>query len=476
VAEPYRVYHLPSREPNACSFYRTIQPIATMEKLGLPLTSLPPGLIDRMGPNFQAQAFLECDFNLQHQPADGFNKEMMEVGKKLKPQMGIGDQVQYPPTFIVDVDDDLFNVGPLNVTYQVFGIRHSDGTPLNDGDGVLMAHPLEIAPGPMQARLNRQHPMPLTGAKEKIDDELYIYDRDQQWHRAFEMWKDGKNINIKSNRERLERVSECVKMADLVTCSTPKVGAALERELGQKLPIFVTPNAINMNEFPEVELREHPDEIRLLWEGAGAHHEGLWKINPALEVIMEKYPNVTIYFFGAPYKWAKKNLPANRVKMIPWVPYDAYKLRLSTLNFDINLAPSAPNVFNDSRSAIRFYEASAICKPAATIAQRWGAYGDEILDGETGMLFSDNEELITKLGGLIEDAKLRQTLASNAKDWVRTYRDADRIGLRLFQKYVEVREEYKLHAPPAEEPTYEYAVDPAALPAENKELVSADAA
>jgi glycosyltransferase involved in cell wall biosynthesis len=93
------------------------------------------------------------------------------------------------------------------------------------------------------------------------------------------------------------------------------------------------------------------------------------------------------------------------------------------------------------------YESAAIWKPAATIAQRWAAYRDEIIEGETGLLFDTPEELETKLGGLIEDAKLRQTLASNAKDWIKTHRDAKKIMLRLFQKWSEVRENHKLTMP-----------------------------
>lgn len=456
MGAPYRTYTNMGSTMSACNYYRQALPISMMEKMGLPIV----GLLDRNDATFTAKDrmvfYLESDFSLFYQATGEQPNALMEMGKQLKPMKDDMDIMRWPPTFVVDTDDDIFNVMPLNITYGNLGTRRWDGEPLEDGNEVGLAHPNEIAPHELQDKLNTMMEGPLTGAKLTLDDKRYVYDSDGLWHNYFSLWRDGENINISGNKQRLDNWKKTLCSANLITVSTPNVESAIRRELpDSNLPIFVTPNAIDFSMYEEIDLRDHPNEVRILWEGSATHHEGLWPLNKTLTRVAEKYPQTTWYFFGAPYKWATQNLPEDRVKMIAWCDYEAYKLRLGTIGHDINLAPLAMNTFNNSRSAIRWYENSAIWKPAATIAQRWGAYRDEIEEGKTGLLFDTPDELETKLGGLIEDAQLRQTLASNSKDWVNTHRDARKVMIRLFHKWSEVREQQKLTMPPEEAKTKE---------------------
>jgi hypothetical protein len=82
------------------------------------------------------------------------------------------------------------------------------------------------------------------------------------------------------------------------------------------------------------------------------------------------------------------------------------------------------NRFNRGRSAIKFYEASVLKHPAATLAESTGPYQDEILHRETGLLWNGPDDFETKLSELIEGAALRKRLGANAKDWVNEKRDA----------------------------------------------------
>ena len=444
MAAAYRIYTSSSRDVTACTYYRQLLPITQMERMGLPVA----GIIDTHEPTISEQArmaaFLESDFSLLYQATGELPIRLIEEGKKLKPMKDSDGEMRWPPTFILDSDDDIFNVMPLNVTYGALGTRRWDGTPMEDGDEIGIAHPLEVAPPNVQTILNEQVPMPLVGAKATFKEVRYVYDADGKWHGYYSLWKDGVNIDIAKNRAKLDNWRKILKLANLVTCSTPRTAEALQREVGD-LPTFVTPNAIDFDEYPEIELRDHPSEVRILWEGAASHHESLWPLNKSLVKLSKKYPHATWHFFGAPYKWAAKNM--NNVKFIPWVDYAAYKLRLSTFNHDISMAPLATNLFNKSRSAIRWYEASALWRPAATLAQKWAAYEDEVEDGKTAMLFSNNEEFEEKMSALIESETLRKEIASNAKDWVKAHRDSKKIALRLFHKWCEVREGHKLTMP-----------------------------
>ena len=444
----YRIYTQISPSYNASIYYRILLPIGLMEEMGLPVE----GVIDlgeaMVSNNDRIGMFMESDMNIMYQSSSDFRLHMMSEAKKFKPLRDAGAGcLRWPPSFIVDTDDDLFNVMPLNATYGINGIRRPDGTDAAAGDEIGVAHPLEIAPLETEAMLLAKHNKPIPGARADLGKDRYIYGADGRWHTYLSLWQDGKNINFEANRKHIDIWRKTVQAANLVTCSTPGAEAYIKKECGADIPTYVSYNAINFAEYPDVELREHPGEVRILWQGSVTHHEDLWPLNDSIARVAEKYPQTSWWFWGAPYKWAVKSIPADRLKLVPWVHFETYKTRLSTINHDINLAPLAPHLFNKSRSAIKWYESSAICKPAATLAQNTGSYGDEIQDGETGLLFSTPAEFEEKLGMLIEQESLRKTLASNAKDWVRTNREARQIINKLFQKWVEVREGHKLTMP-----------------------------
>lgn len=458
----YKLYTQISPAYNASIYYRILLPLNLMEKLGFPVeTTIDFGECDVPRETRWAMA-LESDITLSYQITSKFRLAMMQQAPTLKPMRDDSGEMRWPSTFICDTDDDLFNVQPLNLTYGKLGyVDPATGKELKDGDEVGIAHPLEIADSAVQRELNRQHPSPLPGARADLKEQRFIFASDGNWHNYFSLWKDGRNVDFKRNREVVAAWRDIMNVSQLVTCSTPRVEKMVQREC-PGIPTFVTPNAIDFGAYPFVELSDHPGEIRILWQGSATHHEDLWPLNEAIARVAAKYPETTWIFWGAPYKWAEKNIPADRVKILPWIHHEAYTTRLSTINHDINLAPLALHVFNLSRSAIKWYESSCICKPAATLAQKTGAYEDEMEDGQTGLLFSTPEEFELKLGALIEDAKLRQTLASNAKDWCKTNRDARKVMTTLFQKYVEVREGHKQRMPTEEDSNA--AVTPAASP------------
>jgi glycosyltransferase involved in cell wall biosynthesis len=435
-----------------------------MEKLGFPVeTTIDFGECDIPKERRWAMA-LESDITLSYQITSKFRLAMMQQAHTLKPMRDDTGEMRWPATFICDTDDDIFNVQPLNLTFGRLGFADpATGKPLEDGAEVGIAHPLEIPDESVQSALNKEHPLPLPGDRADLKGLRFIFASDGKWHAYFSLWKDGKNIDFKRNRDVVYAWRDIMKESQLITCTTPRVEAMVKRECGESTPTFVTPNAIDFGAYPFVELSDHPGEIRILWQGSATHHEDLWPLNDAIGRVAAKYPETTWIFWGAPYKWAEKNIPADRVKILPWVHHEAYTTRLSTINHDINLAPLQPHIFNQSRSAIKWYESSCICKPAATLAQNTGAYQDEMEDGVTGLLFNNPEEFEQKLGALIEDAKLRQTLSSNAKDWCRTNRDARKIITTLFHKYAETRETHK-QTMPTEEDT-DAAVTPAAAPA-----------
>lgn len=406
---------------NASNWYRTIVPFKTAEKMGLAAPVIDNHDLLFANANIIRHHAVSYADIIQHYQnySPGFTAAAREAA-----QMGsyweTEDRWNFGPHFVIDTDDDLFNVLPLNPAFDNMG-WHVNGVPVQKGQRMW------VMDGNDEKRLIR------------VEGE------------------DG--FDVERNVRHLASYRDNLKNAAMVTCSTPRVADYVLREAPSANP-FVFPNCVDLSDYPTIELGPNSNgRIRILWQGSTTHLEDLWPYRFAISNVLKKYENAELVLFGAPYSWFFKDIDPDRVRVEPWCPYPNYRLRLSTLNFDINLAFLHDCTFNQSRSAIKMYEAAAVCKPAPTLAQRTGAYKDEIIEGETGMLFGSPEEFELKLGALIEDSQLRQTIASNAKDWVRTHRDPFQHVPLLMNAFQSLRDNRRIvSAPPA--PILELPVGP----------------
>jgi len=229
---------------------------------------------------------------------------------------------------------------------------------------------------------------------------------------------------------------------DVVTCSTERVADYVKRGATPRRT-YVLPNLVRFDHYPQIELAKDPGRLNILWQGGQNHYDDWYPLRNALGNITKKYPQVHWIMWGVVYDWVTELIPPHRMTFQPWAPYEEYKLRRVMVGDDINLAPLQDNVFNRCRTAIKWYEASVLKQPSATLAQETGPYADEIQDGKTGLLFKTPEEFEHKLSTLIEDATLRHTLAAGAKDWVSENRDA----MKHVPAYIAYLQELRAAAP-----------------------------
>jgi len=311
----------------------------------------------------------------------------------------------------VETDDNLFNVSPLNQAFKSLGCRDMNGNLLPIG------HTIGVVQDGMR----------------KI------------------LWKDGeKGFSLIRNRQTVASFKRVLQMADQVQCSTPEVQKAVEKEVTPRR-IRTFPNMVRFDHYPQVALAEEPDKVKILWQGGIAHYEDWFPLKDAVGRITKKYPQVHWIIWGSQYPWVNELIPAHRYTFHDWCPYQEYKLRLCMMGHDISLAPLTDNIFNCCRSGIKWYEASVLKKPAATLAQNTGAYKAEVQDEQTALLFNNAAEFEQKLERLIEDEVLRKTLASNAKQWMSENRDAMKLTPGIIQSWEQIREERKREQPPMSE-------------------------
>jgi len=204
--------------------------------------------------------------------------------------------------------------------------------------------------------------------------------------------------------------------------------------------VYVFPNTVIEEDywFPRLAPRED-GTVRILWQGGQSHMGDWWPLRDALREVAQKYPQAKFVIWGSQYPWITNVIPPEQREHHAWLDYAAYKIKRGSLDCDINLAPLANNVFNRCKSAIKWYEASVGPRPEATLAAKLPPYSEEMVDGETGLMYSTPEEFAQKLGTLIEDADKRRQLAEGAREWVRANRTpkATIPGLHAF--YEELR-------------------------------------
>jgi len=394
---------LPARY-HASYYYRVFVPLKTIEDMGLAEV-----VLDDLSPNVPLQkrvnTVAHSDICLFYQPTSESLLHDMKTMNDWKQAKDVNGLFHCPPSFVVDTDDDLFSVHPMNPAFQSLGIRTPDGKDLEDGCEIGFANEAG----------NRQA-----------------------------MWRDGTNgFDLKRNRATLQALRNLAQGADAVTTSTPGCLEYVQRELKPRQG-FVNPNAVRFDHYPDLKgvhiSKDNPNEVRILWQGSPTHFEDWYAIRHQLSSVLRKYPHARLVIWGVVYPWVMEMLNPDQVIHHKWLPYELYRPTLVTMGHDINLAPLLPTRFSSARSAIKWYESSLLKQPAATLAQRAGAF-NEIEHRQTGMLFDTPQEFEANLCELIEDATLRKSLGENARDWVRENRDAFKLAPKLMEFYESVRKE-----------------------------------
>lgn len=395
---PLRIYSRIPMDWNASFYYRILLPLRTLFNTGLAEVSVDRGDIGISNEIRQNMATYSS-ITWMYQPTSPDIPAACDEARKWPSYWRTEQEWDVAPHFVIDTDDDILNVLPDNPAYLNLGWKLGD-SPLEKG--------------------------------------AVISGEDENGKREPKFVDGSNGFSVTENKARIDNFRLALQRCDLVTCSTPNVEEYVRRE-APSTQTLVTPNCIDFNDYPPVELADH-DVVRILWQGSPTHQPELYAVKDALKRILDKYgKKIELLFWGDPLPWMAKFLEgAENVRFLPWVDYPEFKLRLSMINHDINIAPLTENIFNRCRSAIKFYESAAISKPAVTLAENAGAFG-EIIENETGLLYNSPEEFEDKLSFLIEDAAARKRMASNAKDWLRENRDPKIWAPRIAEAFERLR-------------------------------------
>lgn len=201
------------------------------------------------------------------------------------------------------------------------------------------------------------------------------------------------------------------KEADLVTCSTEHLKSQVSKYAKN---VAVVQNMVDPRLYTGVRSRQkeprHQNDIRIYWGGGGGHYDDLLLVKSALLRTFHENPRVKLVFSNFLPDWAV-DLPPFRTFMIPFVHFNAYPKILKWLCADIAIAPLVDNMFNASKSNVKYLNYAMAGIP--------GIYSDllpyrSVEHGITGLKCKTETEWYDALKLLIEQEELRHILAENA--------------------------------------------------------------
>lgn len=237
--------------------------------------------------------------------------------------------------------------------------------------------------------------------------------------------------NIRLHLETLER-------CDYALAPTEYLAERLARRGKQS---FVHRNALNVEllKLSNAAYQDHwqrqasPDRekesVRIAYfSGSPSHDRDFALVEPVLQRLMERYPQVRLSVFGylsLGDDWARFE---DRVEQVPFMPWQELPQAIGRV--DINLAPlELENPYCQSKSELKYFEAGVVGVP--TVASPTQAFQFAIQHGENGLLSSTPEEWYANLETLILDPARRREMGEAARRHVLAHYTPDVRGEEL---------------------------------------------
>lgn len=234
------------------------------------------------------------------------------------------------------------------------------------------------------------------------------------------------------SRETTKAVGRMLSLCDLITVSTPELGA-WARKFTNKQIVWLK-NTLDLSMWPVVK-KEPSDDVMIGYAGASQHVLDLDVLGGSLHQMHRRHGDkVSFGFMGYIPKdmWNLEELCDAGVYFKAGVPFLEYPSALSNLGYDICLAPAADNIFNSCKSELKYLEYSAMGLPtiASDIPPYRRAIGNTSIIGEDfysvgknnrcrGILVKNKPRcFLSAMEWLWSNPEMRQWIGSNARKYV----------------------------------------------------------
>ncbi|NOR69649.1 MAG: glycosyltransferase [Methylomarinum sp.] len=204
--------------------------------------------------------------------------------------------------------------------------------------------------------------------------------------------------------------------SDCVIVSTDYIADKV-KQLGKD--VYILRNGLN-NSFLESakklqrkNSRDDSKEIKLgYFSGSPSHDFDFAILAEPLAIILDKYPNVRLNIVGELQLQGKMLSFEDRITRKCFVPYNKFPEEITKV--DINLIPlELSEMFCQAKSELKYIEAGACGIPS--IASSTDSYRKAINNRSNGLLVESEEEWVSALSYLIENADARLRMGGKAK-------------------------------------------------------------
>lgn len=202
---------------------------------------------------------------------------------------------------------------------------------------------------------------------------------------TIEVWKDGKNIDLKANRENMDRLKEGIRISDMVLTTGEDIANAF-RPINPN--VRICPNSVDINFWKKLPLKPHQG-IRMGWFGGDTHYHDWLMLAPVLKPFMDQNPNVTLVIMGGKYDGTLKGIDSARIEHHHFVDINAYPYKSAVLDLDFSVIPLVDTEFNRCKSPIKWLEMAALEVPSVTSFVRPYAQMMDIVN-DNGIFVEDN--------------------------------------------------------------------------------------
>lgn len=209
-----------------------------------------------------------------------------------------------------------------------------------------------------------------------------------------------------------------VKLADLVICGSSYLA---EHARPFNANVEVLPLGLKVSDYQAVSAAGADGKVRLVWVGSESTLSYLKGIKPAIERVGARFDNVALRII-CDHFLTFENVP---VEERPWSK-ETLGTDLATSN--IGLAPLPDNPFTRGKCSFKVLEYSAA--GLAVIASPVGTNAEHVRDGVTGFLAKSNDDWVSRITQLIENAQLREEMGNRGREYARKF-DVSVIGVRL---------------------------------------------
>lgn len=222
-----------------------------------------------------------------------------------------------------------------------------------------------------------------------------------------------------------DAAQQMMAMCDEITVTCPFMRDYYRSKTGNKnvtvipnfMPKFWMGNKSNLSRTME-SLEKNKRRPRILYAGSGAHFDvenrvkqkdDFYHVNEVVAKTVDKYQWV---FLGAFPLSLRPLIEAGKIEFHPWTRLYEYGQKLYDLNVNMLVAPLQDNIFNRSKSDLKYIEASALGLPIA--CQDMCTYENAPIKFKTGA------EMIDQIDATLKDNKRYRSICKKATQYADT--------------------------------------------------------